>query len=83
MGHSGGRGGRGAALVLTAMLDEDGRYEGPLMAFVRGGLQQRVDEALGPTPQVAELERLGISPREIAEVSLPLLLTLPLPLTRT
>ena len=33
--------------------------------------------------QVAELERLGISPREIAEVSLPLLLTLPLPLTRT
>jgi hypothetical protein len=46
-------------------------------------VQQRVDEALGPTPQVAELERLGISPREIAEVSLPLLLTLPLPLTRT
>ena len=51
--------------------------------FSPTAVQQRVDEALGPTPQVAELERLGISPREIAEVSLPLLLTLPLPLTRT
>ena len=37
--------------------------------FSPTAVQQRVDEALGPTPEVAELERLGISPREIAELA--------------
>ena len=38
-------------------------------SFSPTAVQQRVDEALGPTPEVAELERLGISAQEIAELS--------------
>ena len=38
-------------------------------SFSPTAVQQRVDEALGPSPELAELERLGISPREIAELA--------------
>ena len=60
----------GAAAAGAGAPSADGSLRASVAAsFSPTAVQQRVDEALGPSPELGELERLGISPREIAELA--------------